>query len=80
MNQWVLVMVLHISGPPGDLRDPTMEVLDGFSSHAKCDAGGRAIAEALIGSVGRARIGQGIQGEGRVQIPKIQYQCIEVQK
>lgn len=80
MSYWLMVMVLHISGPAGEVRDPSAQIVDGFSSQARCEAGARKVAESLIGSIGRARMGQGIQGESYKQIPKIQYQCVEVQK
>lgn len=80
MNQWMLVMVLHISGPPGEIRDPTVQVMDGFSSRARCDATAMQISESLISSIGRARIAQGIKGERWQHFPKIHHQCIEVQK
>ena len=55
MTEWVLIIVLNIAGQPGEIRDPSISVLGGFTSQARCEAAGQKIAERAVGVVGRAR-------------------------
>lgn len=80
MTEWVLIIVLNIAGQPGEIRDPSISLLGGFTSLTRCEAAGQKIAERSIGVVGRARIQQGIQGNTFKSIPAINTECVQVVK
>lgn len=80
MSEWVLIIVLNIAGQPGEIRDPSLTVLGGFASLARCEAAGQKLAERAVATVGRARIQQGIQGNLAKSVPSLNTECVQITK
>ena len=55
MTEWILILTMHLSGPAGEIRDISPEVVNGFSSKQSCEAAASEIASQLIVLTGKAR-------------------------
>lgn len=80
MVEWVLVVVLTISSEQGTIRDPSLSMIDGFSTKQACDSAAVTAAGTLIDMVGDARKSQGIKPNLPSQSPSVQVRCMGVIK
>lgn len=80
MAEWILVLVLNLTGPKGEVRDLAPTVVTGFSSKAACEAASWQLAQVMIRLAGQAREQQGIQPNLSQSVPAIHSECTFVKK
>lgn len=44
MTEWILILTMHLSGPAGEIRDISPEIISGFSTQQKCEAAASEIS------------------------------------
>ncbi len=80
MTEWILILTMHLSGPAGEIRDISPEIISGFSTQQKCEAAASEISSQLIILTGKAREHQAIQKNTSKNSPAIWNQCIPITK
>lgn len=81
MVEWILVMTLNVVPPQGHVSDMSLNIVDGFSSEAKCEAAMDKIANTLLDLGNAQRRQQGMStGNANPGAPAINTRCIAIQK
>jgi len=80
MLEWLLIVTLHIDSEVHTIRDQGLDIVDGFSSKASCEAASSTIASTLIVMVGESRAKQGISARTPDQSPVVRVRCVPVKK
>ncbi|WP_132038757.1 hypothetical protein [Iodobacter fluviatilis] len=80
MNEWILVLTLHLISAPGEVRDISPQIVSGFTSKQNCENAAVSISERLIGISGKARERQGIPSNTSKSSPAINYECLNIRK
>lgn len=80
MNEWVLLLTLHLLGQPGDIRDISPTILGGFQSKQTCEVAASTISGRLIALSGNAREQQGIPKGTSKSGPAVWYECVNIRK
>ena len=81
MTQWVMVITfMLLSQKPGEIRDISPSIVDGFTSKANCEAAANVITGKLITLAGDARKERGIAANTPDSGPSLYYECVQIQK
>lgn len=80
MLEWILIITLHIDSELRTIRDQGINIVDGFTSKAACEAASSTIASTLIVMVGESRAKQGIDSRTPDQSPVVRVRCVPVKK
>ena len=81
MTQWVLVITfMLLSQKPGEIRDISPSIVDGFTSKANCEAAAEIITGKLIMLTGDARKERGIASNTPESGPSLYYECVQIEK
>ena len=71
MSEWVLILTINLMTFPGEMRDVSPIVVDGFQSKQKCDSAAAAITGCTLVLLGKAREQQGINSSESRGVPAI---------
>lgn len=80
MTEWVLILTLHLVSQPGEIRDISPVILDGFKSRENCQEAAGKLSSQLILLAGKAREQQGIAKGTSKSGPAIWHECVQIQK
>lgn len=80
MSEWVLILTINLMTFPGEMRDVSPIVVDGFQSKQKCDNAAAAITGRTLVLLGKAREQQGIRPSESRGLPAIWYECVNIVK
>ena len=80
MFEWVLLFALTLKTTPGEIRDISPVVMQGFTSRERCAQAGELLARQTIVLAGRARKQQGVRNDTSEGIPSINFECVQIQK
>ena len=81
MAQWVLILTfMLLSQKPGEIRDISPSIIDGFTSKENCEAAAKVISTKLILLAGDARKERGIAANTPESGPSLYYECVQIQK
>ncbi len=78
--EWVLLLTMALSSPPGEVRDVAPVVLPGFTTVEACNLAGKQIADRFVALAGKTRQQQGIAGNSATSIPMINTECVALRK
>lgn len=80
MVEWVLLLTLNLSGPQGQIRDVSPQMLGGFTSQQACETAASDISLRFVALAGKARGEQGIKVGGPDSHPQVWTECLQVRK
>lgn len=80
MSEWVLILTINLMTFPGEMRDVSPIVVDGFQSKQKCDSAATTITGRTLVLLGKAREQQGISPNESRGVPAIWYECVNIAK
>ena len=80
MSEWVLILTINLMTFPGEMRDVSPIVVDGFQSKQKCDSAAAAITGRTLVLLGKACEQQGINPSESRGVPAIWYECVNITK
>ena len=80
MFEWVLLFALTLKTTPGENRDISLVIVQGFTSRERCTQAGELLARQTIVLAGRARKQQGVRDDTSAGIPSINFECLQIQK
>lgn len=80
MVEWVLVVALTIASEQGTVRDPSLSIVDGFSSRQACEEAGARIASTVVVTIGDLRKSQGIDPSKPGQHASVWPKCVSIKK
>ncbi len=79
MKEWILIIATNLASTQGEIRDVSIETVDGFKTKIKCENTIKKLGHGLIETVGKSRNQQGIKGYKK-SIPIINMKCIQIEK
>ena len=80
MSEWVLILTINLMTFPGEMRDVSPIVIEGFKSKQNCDSAASAVTGRTLALLGKAREQQGIRPDDSRGVPAIWYECIKITK